>query len=65
MKFKEYIEEKKTDSEDKYAKMKPIRGEKKYVEEDDGYWHIFGDQSGFSYGQYRTEKAAKDALAGK
>jgi len=48
--------------EDKYAKLKPIPGEKKYVEEEDGYFHIFGEKSGFSYSQHKTEKDAKDKL---
>ena len=45
---------------DKYSELKPISGEGRYVEYDEefSYWAIFGDESGFCYGQYDSEEEA-------
>ena len=51
-------------------RRKSCRGEKKIVdqttEEEDGHdgWGVFGEQSGFCFGLYYTEKQAKEALEG-
>lgn len=47
--------------EDKYKSLKPIEGECRYVEFDEEfeYWSIFGDESGFCYGQYNSKEEAE------
>ena len=49
---------------DKYSDLKPTPGEGRYVEFDEefGYWAIFGDDSGFCFGQYNSENEANTAL---
>jgi hypothetical protein len=40
-----------------------IQGEGRYVEKDeDGYFHIFGEKSGHSYGSYPTKEEAERHL---
>jgi hypothetical protein len=33
-----------------------------YVDEDDGYWCVFGDNSGHAYSSHESESEAKSAL---
>lgn len=43
---------------------KPIDGEGRYVDFDEefGYWAIFGERSGFCYGQYASKEEAEERL---
>lgn len=47
------------------AKKKPLVKENRYVEYDEEteYWSIFGDKTGFCFGQYNSEEEAEKALA--
>jgi hypothetical protein len=51
-------------TDEKYADLKPISGEARYVEFDEEfeYWAIFGEDSGFCYGQYGSEEEAERNL---
>lgn len=51
-------------NDDIYADLKPIRGEKKYVDWDQytGMWGIFGEDSGFCYDLFLSKKEADDNL---
>lgn len=47
------LERMRTAEEERFSKLKPTPGEKKYVEFDvDFGWCVFGDDSGFCYSQH-------------
>lgn len=48
----------------KYKKIKPIKGEEKYVDldEDTLLWCIFGSDSGFAYKSFASKLDAQRAL---
>lgn len=49
---------------DQYSDLKAIPGEARYAEYDDEFetWGVFGEDSGFCYGQYACEEEAEAAV---